>query len=168
MTGNGSELSCITKSSITWVSTCGFTIAFGGQRSFTSSAVVASGRPLSDRLRLDSCDGTVPGRGTACTPVVSVKVAADCIEVCSGRTGSVLISGCDAFAVWAERPATEKEMSDEQAVKPTHKGWIDYSLDISTINFLKKFQIVNLGTVVNSIEFDQTEIQKTPKQNVLS
>lgn len=73
VTGNGSEDSCITKSSITCVSTWGLTIALGGHLSLTSSAVAAIGRPLSDVV-LEGSEGTVPGIGVGWTMVDSTPL----------------------------------------------------------------------------------------------
>lgn len=92
VTGNGSDDSCITKSSITCVSTWGLTIALGGHLSLTSSAVAAIGRPFSDVV-LEGWDGTVPGIGVGWTSV-------DSIPLWTGLT-SVFV-GVSLVSVWED------------------------------------------------------------------
>lgn len=84
--GNGSDDSCITKSSITCVSTCGLTMAFGGHLSLISSAVAAIGRPDSVPFIVGNA-GTVPGIGVGCRAVLaSIPLIIGLISACWGKS----------------------------------------------------------------------------------
>lgn len=92
--GNGSDDSCITKSSITCVNTCGLTIAFGGHRSLISSAVAAIGKPDSVPFVAGNV-GTVPGIGVgsidAVDDVVSTPFIIGLISACCGASFSAFV-----------------------------------------------------------------------------